>query len=140
MKFLNLIMKLILRSPLHAMLSKSIMVITFTGRKSGRTYSTPVSYARRGGEVLMFTNGAWWKNTRGGARVSLRIRGQELAGTAQPEAEDRAAIAAGLTDFFRTVPGDARFYKITIGADGIPDAGQVAEAAKKVVMIRIRLA
>ena len=35
-------MKLVLRSPVHKMVSKTVLLITFTGRKSGKTYTTPV--------------------------------------------------------------------------------------------------
>ena len=38
----------VLRSPLHRMLSDSTMIITYTGRKSGQTFSTPVNYVRDG--------------------------------------------------------------------------------------------
>ena len=34
------IMKFVLRSPLHGMVSKTVLLITFTGRKSGKTYTT----------------------------------------------------------------------------------------------------
>ena len=39
-------MRFILRSPLHGMVSKTITLISFTGRKSGKAYSTPVSYSQ----------------------------------------------------------------------------------------------
>ena len=39
-------MKFILRSPLHGMVSKYLTLITFTGRKSGKNYTTPVSYSQ----------------------------------------------------------------------------------------------
>ena len=51
--WLNATMKFILKSPLHGMLSKTILVLTFTGQKSGKIYSTPVSYSRQDGEVVM---------------------------------------------------------------------------------------
>ena len=36
---LNHFMSAVLRSPLHPMASRSVMLITFTGRKSGKTYA-----------------------------------------------------------------------------------------------------
>ncbi|MDE0053611.1 MAG: hypothetical protein OXT64_05055, partial [Gammaproteobacteria bacterium] len=38
---INAGMRLLLRSPLHALASRSLMLITFTGRVTGRTYTTP---------------------------------------------------------------------------------------------------
>ena len=40
----NPAMKLILNSPVHWPLSRWFAVLSWTGRKSGRHYSTPVSY------------------------------------------------------------------------------------------------
>jgi hypothetical protein len=39
-------MKRLLRSPLHGIVGRSFMLITFTGRKSGRAYTTPVQYVQ----------------------------------------------------------------------------------------------
>jgi len=44
----NPIMKWILGSPLHRVVSKSTMLVTFTGRKSGKQYTIPVNYVREG--------------------------------------------------------------------------------------------
>jgi hypothetical protein len=49
-------MKLVLRSPAHGVVSKTILLITFTGRKSGKTYTTPVSYSQFDDQVYVFTH------------------------------------------------------------------------------------
>jgi hypothetical protein len=41
------------------------MIITFTGKKSGKQYATPVSYFQENGSIVCFTHGHWWKNLRG---------------------------------------------------------------------------
>jgi deazaflavin-dependent oxidoreductase (nitroreductase family) len=83
-KLNNPFMKALLRSPLHGVVSRSFMVITFTGRKSGREYSTPVQYALRGNMVYLVTSQGytWWKNLRGGADVCVHVRGRSLRGHA----------------------------------------------------------
>ena len=58
------------------------MIITFTGRKSGRKYGTPVSYFREGDQVVCFTHSPWWKNIGGGSEVKLRIQGENRIGHA----------------------------------------------------------
>lgn len=108
---LNKAMKFILRSPLHGMISKYLLLITFTGRKSGKTYTTPVSYSQEDGQVTIFTHANWWKNLRGGAPVSLRLRGRELQGVAESVAEDKQAVATALTTHLRKSPFDAKFYR-----------------------------
>ena len=135
----NQAMKLVLRSPVHGMVSKSILLITFTGRKSRKTYTTPVSYSQNDGQVTIFTHATWWKNLRSGAPVTLRIRGQELQGLAEPVAEDKQAVAAGLTAHLQKVPSDAGFYGVTFDDHRSPRAEEVEKAAQNVVMIRVRL-
>ena len=132
-------MKLVLRSPMHGMVSKTTLLITFTGRKSGKTYTTPVSYSQSADQISIFTHATWWKNLVGGAPVTLRIRGRELQGLAEPVAEDKQAIAVGLMAHLRKVPFDARFYGITFDDHGNPRAEEVEKAVQTVVMIRIRL-
>ena len=136
---LNKTMKFILRSPLHGMISKYLLLITFTGRKSGKTYTTPVSYSREDGQVTIFTHANWWKNLRGGAPVSLRLRGREIQGMAEPVAEDKQAVAAALTAHLRKSPFDAKFYDVTMDEHGKPIAEDVAQAVQTVAMIRVQL-
>ena len=136
---LNKTMKFILRSPLHGMISKYLTLITFTGRKSGKTYTTPVSYSQQDDQVTIFTHANWWKNLGSGAQVSLRLRGRELQGMAQPVAEDKQAVAVALTDHLRKSPYDAKFYDVTLGEDGSPSAADVEKAVQTVTMIRVWL-
>jgi len=137
--YVNQAMKFVLRSPVHGMVSKSVLLITFTGRKSGKTYTTPVSYSQDGEQVTIFTHATWWKNLRNGAPVVLRIRGRELQGLAEPIAEDTQAVAAGLIEHLRKVPSDARYYGVTFDDHKNPRADEVEKAAQTVVMIHIRL-
>ena len=137
--YVNSAMKFFLRSPLHGLVSKTVLLITFTGRKSGKTYTTPVSYSQTGDQVNIFTHADWWKNMRGGTSVALRIRGQEFQGRAEPIAEDKQAITAGLAAHLRKVPSDARYYGVTFDGQGNPRAEEVEKAVQTVVMVRVRL-
>jgi len=137
--FINNTMKFVLRSPLHGLVSKSVLLITFTGRKSGKTYTTPVSYSQSDDRVTIFTHANWWENLLGEAPVTLSIRGQELHGLAEPVADDKVAVAAGLTEHLRKVPSDARYYGVTFDEHENPRAEEVEKAVQSVVMIRVRL-
>jgi deazaflavin-dependent oxidoreductase (nitroreductase family) len=136
---LNRAMKFVLRSSMHGMVSKTVLLISFTGRKSGKTYTTPVSYSQQDGQVTIFTHATWWKNLRTGTPVTLRIQGRELQGLANPVAEDKAAVAAGLEAHLRKVPSDAKYYGVTFDDRGDPRADEVAQAVQSVVMIPIQL-
>jgi deazaflavin-dependent oxidoreductase (nitroreductase family) len=132
-------MKSVLRSRMHGMVSKTVLLLTFTGRKSGKSYTTPVSYSQSGDQITIFTHADWWKNLPSEPQVTLRIRGQELQGLAEPVAEDKGAVAAGLVEHLRKVPSDASFYGLKLDEHGNSKAEAVEKAAQTVVMIRIRL-
>jgi deazaflavin-dependent oxidoreductase (nitroreductase family) len=136
---LNRTMKFMLRSPLHGVVSKSILLITFTGRKTGKTYTTPVSYSQTDDQVYIFTHANWWKNLHPDTPIGLHIRGRRLQGLPETIVEDKNAVAAGLTAHLRQVPFDARFYEVALDDNGNPDLADVEKAVETVVMIRVQL-
>jgi deazaflavin-dependent oxidoreductase (nitroreductase family) len=129
----------ILFSPLHRLLSSKRLVLTFTGRRSGKRYATPVNYLQRGREVLITTDSSWWRNLDGGAPVQLQLRGRKLRATAEA-VRDPALIAEALTAIVRDHPPYGRWAHVRVGADGTPDAADVrAEAARGRVLVRVQL-
>ena len=136
---LNKTMKFIIRSPLHGMVSKYLTLITFTGRKSGKTYTTPVSYYQQNNQVTIFTHANWWKNLRNGAPVTLRLRGRNIQGLAEPVAEDKQTVATALAAHLQKSPFDARFYDVTIDDHGNPIQEEVEKAVQTVAMIQVQL-
>jgi hypothetical protein len=137
--FVNNAIKSVLRSPVHGMVSKKILLITFTGCKSGKTYTTPVCYSQEGDQVYIFTHAKWWKNLCNCTSVTLCLRGREIQGVPEPVVDDKQAIASKLTAHLRKVPSDARYYDVTFDDYGTPKAKEVEKAVQTVVMIRVRL-
>jgi deazaflavin-dependent oxidoreductase (nitroreductase family) len=93
MKVMNAVMKPLLRSPMHFLASGWCMLITVRGRKTGRLYTTPV-YFDQEGKVVRFFSGKhlkWVKNLVGGAVVTLRLRGNDVQGTAALCTDDAAS-------------------------------------------------
>ena len=138
-RILNPIMKSILKSPFHKAVSGQIMIITFQGAKSGKQYSTPISYSRENNTVYAFTHAKWWKNFAQEAEVKLRIQGQDCKGRAEAIPDNQEQIAAGLHQHLLAVPNDARYYGVTFDVSGQPNTDQVKRAATEAVMIRITL-
>jgi deazaflavin-dependent oxidoreductase (nitroreductase family) len=129
----------ILSSPLHGLLSGKRLVLTFTGRRSGTRYATPVNYLQRGGEVLITTDHGWWHNLDGGAPVELRLRGRQVRATAEA-IRDHDLVAEALTAVVRDHPPYGRWAHVRVGADGTPDAADVrAEVARGRVLVRVQL-
>src|SRR5260370_7708107 len=72
-RYFNPFMRLVLGSRAHRMMSGRLLLLSFTGRRTGRSYTTPVSFVREGTNLLVPAGGAWWKNlTSGTARVRLQ--------------------------------------------------------------------
>ncbi|HMA37183.1 MAG TPA: nitroreductase/quinone reductase family protein [Chloroflexia bacterium] len=94
----NTLVRGILRAPCHGLLSGTMLLLTFTGRKSGRRFTTPVTYLPVDETLLIFTDRPWAKNLEGGAMVSLRLRGREVPAQATVTA-DPGAVAQGIATF-----------------------------------------
>lgn len=137
--YVDWIAKRLLRSRLHALLSRRTMLLSFTGRKSGKLYVAVVRYVREGDLVTCYTDSKWWINLRDNATVELLIGGQTRAGVAEV-VEDPAAVADSLTAFLHTTPGDSKYYGVRRDADGLPEPHDIIETAKRTKLIRITLA
>ncbi|HEX9012424.1 MAG TPA: nitroreductase/quinone reductase family protein, partial [Anaerolineaceae bacterium] len=135
----NSIVAGLLRSPLHGVMSASTLVITVTGRKTGRKISTPVNYIQEGQTlwILSSRERTWWRNIRGGTKVSLRLRGREVAGTAEALL-DPQVVCTHLAEYVRRMPASAGPLGIRM-AGGEPDPGDVARAAASRLMVRVQV-
>jgi hypothetical protein len=80
-----------------ALLRRSITTISYTGRRSGRTFSIPVAYRRRGDEIEIVPNmpdaKTWWRNFVGdGAPMSLTLDGIERSGDAVAHRDENGRV------------------------------------------------
>lgn len=136
----NRIVKFVLRMPLlHNAVSRNILLLTYTGRKTGKVYTIPVSYTQHGDAVIMFTNHNWGKNLVDKAPVKLHIRGNQVQATAELNTDDVSQITPILLEHLRNKPADARIHSVTYDDTGQPHADEVQKAASNVRMIRLRL-
>lgn len=96
MRLVNPIVAAILRSPFHRLLSRHVLLLTYTGRKTGKQFTIPVGYTREGDTLTVFSgHHVWWKNLRGGAPVAVYLEGRQR--TAHAELiEDRAGLLAAV--------------------------------------------
>jgi deazaflavin-dependent oxidoreductase (nitroreductase family) len=133
----NGFMTWILRSPLHGMLSNGMMLITVTGRKTGRKYTTPVGYFRENGNLWVLTSRdrTWWKNLKGGADVSLLLQRKPVSAFAEPEL-DADAVKARMVEYLRHVPQAARPMGVHV-EDGKANEDDIANTSKDRLFIRI---
>jgi len=140
LKIGNFFMKLLLNSPLHGMMSSNTLLISYTGWKSGKTYTTPVNYTQDGDMVRIVSqrDRVWWRNLIGGAPVTLRLRGKDRYGTANAFTDD-ARLMQGFEAFLRPNPQLARYFGIRHDQHGILNKEDIVEASKSRVVVEIVL-
>jgi hypothetical protein len=139
-RFMNPILKVLLRSPLHRPVSGFIMLITYVGRATGRQHTIPVGYFHWDENELMSTSAAnWWKNVRDGRPVMLLVRGQRLQ--AVPTViEEREAVIQTVEEFVRHVGlGMARRIPLGLPADREPTADDLRAVPYDRVFIRFKI-
>jgi hypothetical protein len=136
----NDFMNWVLRSPFHGLLSGGMMLLTVTGRKTGRQITFPVGYYEEGGYLWAITSRdrTWWKNLQGGAEVNLLLKRKPVKAFAEPEL-DETAVEARMPEYIRHVPQAAKPMKIRV-ENGKPNADDIARTARDRVFIRFRFA
>ncbi|WP_306232915.1 nitroreductase/quinone reductase family protein [Agrococcus beijingensis] len=135
----NPIIRAVLRSPLHRMLSAEMLLLHITGRRSGRTYDVPVGRHEIDGALVVSAGGAWKHNLRGGAALEVTIDGHRRRAHGElvddPDAVARAfATMIGATGLRR-----ANRLGLRINVDRSPtlDELQVALADRGLVLLRL---
>ncbi|MBN2306255.1 MAG: nitroreductase family deazaflavin-dependent oxidoreductase [Anaerolineae bacterium] len=124
---------------LHKLVSKNILLITFTGRKSGQQFTTPIAYVREGRDsvlILIKRFRPWWHNFEEPAPVTLRLEGKKVPATARVITDQDLAVRL-LAAYLTGQPRSADAYGVEIGPSGEPNMGDVQALAPKIVIVRI---
>lgn len=79
LRVVNPILGFLLRTPLAGPARKQLMVLSFTGRKTGRPYSIPLSAHVIDGQLYALTGAGWKQNFRGGGPVQVEYDGKSTA-------------------------------------------------------------
>ena len=95
-RVVNPVMRGVLRSPAHGLLSSRLALLTVTGRRSGRTFTFPVGYRKDGDRVTIGVASPerkrWWRNLVDAAPVEIRLAGVRRAGTGQARGDEHAGV------------------------------------------------
>jgi deazaflavin-dependent oxidoreductase (nitroreductase family) len=112
----NPVVEWLLRSPLHAALDGGLMLITVTGRRSGRRYTIPVGYQRDGDSLRVLVSKAsrkqWWRNYRSARPIEVLLRGETRRGEARVVPTDSARFRDVLDATLRRLPSLGRQFGI----------------------------
>ena len=143
---INPLMRLILNSPFHGLMSAGLLLITYRGRKSGKQYTLPVQYTQDGKKIYIIPGmpeqKSWWRNLKGGLPVRLTLRGQVVNGNGiileQPR--DAAEILTASELSLKRSTQLARMYNVRIEADGGLNSDDLRKLAEKIIITRVDLA
>ena len=132
------IISAVLRTPLHRMLGDT-MLITVTGLKSGKKYTTPVNYFREGDLLWIISKRerTWWRNLCGGACVTMLLDGRVAEGFAEAVL-DEEIVAARLADYVRQNPAVAGPLGVRM-EQGVANVEDAARLAKDRVCVKIKV-
>ena len=135
----NPLVETVLRSPLHPLMSRNTIVLEFRGRKSGKRFTTPVSYHEEEGRLHCFTDPAfrWWRNLREGAEVRVLLRGEWHAGKSEVFVGEPEQVREQLRRFLEASPRDAAHSGVRLDEAGRPVAADLDRASESLVFVRI---
>lgn len=119
-------------------LGDEIMVITTTGRKTGRSFSTPIGYLRDGSSVIALTSrnaSDWYKNALKSRQVRLEIKGKTYLAQATPidDPDERKSI------FERYRQERARYFRRLFGVPADASREELEKALESRRLIRFYL-
>ena len=127
MGILNVPMRVLLQLPFPTPLSGRLMLVSFTGRKTGRAYRQPVSYVQQGETLLTPGGGKWKLNLREDQPVRIHLRGRDVF--ARPELiKDLDEIERLIRVMTVANPTVGAFIGIPKRPDGQLDRGLLATA------------
>ena len=139
LKVLNPTLGLALKTPLGRFIG-DFMVVEFTGRKSGKRYSTPVSAHRLDGALYVVLEAQWKYNFSGGADAVVYVDGRKTSMHGELIA-DPAAVAE-LTERIATAHGPKKAQRqlgLTFADDRLPTVAQWEESARRLKLAVIKL-
>ena len=137
---MNPIIKGLLRSPLHGLLDGTLMLLTYTGCKTGKQYTIPIGYFVWGqGELMSFSSARWWTNLRSSKSVWLLLKGRRVQ-AAPIVIEEREAVIATLEEFIKRLgPRTARRLPIGLPRDRKPTRDDLRNVPRGIALVHFLL-
>lgn len=135
----NALFSLLLRSPLHGIISKRCVLLSFHGRKSGNQYRFPVGYWKHEGDLVeIIPLHHWWKNLCGNVPVTVWLKGRKYRATADAFHGDEATVEE-LQGLVRASSNLLRVCRVERDTAGQPKPESVRQVAQILILIRLRL-
>ena len=129
----------ILRSPLHFLVSHSVLVLYVTGAKTGKKYFIPVSFFEHSKGLLTCVTdkpNIWWRNLTSIDEIKILFKGKEIQSRINTEPHDSDYIFPKLHALFSHSRLDGFFGGIGY-KNGKPIEEDVIGATKRMVLIEL---
>lgn len=139
-RVVNPILGVLLRTPLAGTLGKQLMLVSFTGRKTGRQYTIPLSAHLINGELYALTGAPWKVNFRDDADAQVVHDGKTTARHAEIIGSHEVS-----TDLYLqcaqsySVKHAQRMMGLTFREQRTPTREQFSEAIDRLKLVAIRL-
>lgn len=139
LRVVNPTMRTLLRSRLHRVLSKQLMVLSVQGRKTNRTFPVVVGRHEVDRMLLVSASGTWRYNLRGGAPVRVTLDGIERTGHAELE-EDPDVVARIYLQLLETLGvRRASVLGLKVNMRRLPTLDELKPAVARRGIARVRL-
>jgi deazaflavin-dependent oxidoreductase (nitroreductase family) len=127
----------LLRRRLMGPMNKLLMVITTTGRKSGKQIARPIGYQADADSFLAFNIGGqsnWYKNMLSNPKVKLEIQGKTHHATGAVLTDDAEILAA--IELYKTHQPSTltRFFKLELTAT----PAEMLAIKNRIIFVRFR--
>lgn len=135
----NFLIRWLLRSPLHFLMSSNTLLLEYTGKKSGKNYQIPLNYVKIEYRFVVTSQREriWWRNFREAQLVQVRIRGNNCAAQALT-IEDTDELITGFREYFAVKPDWGKHYDVRVDESG-PKEEDLFSLSERAVLINIQL-
>lgn len=133
----------VLRSPLHPLMSRALMGLSYQGRRTGTTYELPLQYVELEDHVVVWAGDGesktWWRNFQHPRPVTVTLRGKRRRGTASlvDDVDEKVEIVRGYLRRYPYTSADAR--PRFLGPRWRPTDDELERAAKAAILVRVDL-
>jgi hypothetical protein len=136
----NAVVRPLLKSPFHSIVSGRLMLLSYTGGTTGKRYSFAIGYFPwDDGDVIILSSANWPKTISGARNVQVLIKRRWFA--AQPtiisQPEQKADILGEIAK--RNGPRAAKGLMLGLPGDRQPDRQQLLDAAAKTTIVRFAI-
>ncbi len=138
----NPILRRLLRSRFHWLVSDRLMLLSYVGRYSDSRYTTPVAYDRRGDTLIATTlrhQSNWWKNFREEHPATVWLRGYRRKTTGLATIDARKIAEFVRSALVRYGVERAKWLGLKITDEDPPSVEELETIADELVVVRFSL-